>query len=300
MDNVGVGKFVRSNERKRMKQRVKNNRTGEIKIENISDKWEITWDTQAEHWEKISLDDNSYWNKKAQSVSDLISKYVKISKQKKEFLDIGCATGKLLQIMHNKGFSIRGIDISPKIVSYAKKRLNAISNVNERIKVVQGNKIPFENNSFDVITILGTLPYTANYQDYINTIYNLLNASGIVLAESVNRFSIRNLISCIVVCFRLSQCERLVTLKNLLKTGYWSAGAAYEPNANQAYSASALDKMFTNCGFELIDELNIFNLKIDLLDNNCTERGKIMKILARHLAWTHIGVYKKIKLKNGK
>ena len=261
---------------------------------NMSNRWKITWDKQAEYWEKISSDPNNYWNRKTHYVFDIITKHVNIAEHNnKEFLDIGCATGTLLEIMHDKGFSIRGIDVSPKMISYARKRLNKVFDVKQRIRVVETPSIPFENTFFDVITILAVLPYIADYQDYINKVYGLAKPGGIVLAESMNRLSIRNLINCLVICTKTSQ--KIGTLKNLVRTGYWSGGAAYEANANQAYSALKLDTMFTNSGFELIDELNIFDLRISCFDNNCTHRSRMGKILARYLAWTHIGVYEKIK-----
>jgi len=75
---------------------------------------------------------------------------------KGKLLDIGTGSGKLMQILGNeKGMDCTGVDTDSGMLDEAKKKLR---NTNaELIEIAPNAKLPFENNSFDYITICSVL-----------------------------------------------------------------------------------------------------------------------------------------------
>jgi len=73
-----------------------------------------------------------------------------------KFLDVGTGTGKLLQMLSKKkNVSSFGIDTSPSMLEEAKKKLNK---TNAQLQKIDANeKFPFDNNSFDYVTICNVL-----------------------------------------------------------------------------------------------------------------------------------------------
>lgn len=73
-----------------------------------------------------------------------------------EVLDIGTGTGKLLQILSNeKEVKCFGIDTNSSMLGEAKKKLNKSNAQLQKIEATE--KLPFNNNSFDFITICNVL-----------------------------------------------------------------------------------------------------------------------------------------------
>ena len=71
-------------------------------------------------------------------------------------LDIGTGSGKLIQILSNEnGINCTGVDTDSEMLAEAKKKL---ININaELIEISPNAKLPFENNSFEYITICSVL-----------------------------------------------------------------------------------------------------------------------------------------------
>ena len=71
-------------------------------------------------------------------------------------LDIGTGSGKLMQILATEnGLDCTGVDTDASMLAEAKKKLKNINA--ELIEISPGAKLPFENNSFDYITICSVL-----------------------------------------------------------------------------------------------------------------------------------------------
>ena len=75
---------------------------------------------------------------------------------KGKLLDIGTGSGKLIQILSTEiGMDCIGVDTNPEMLAEAKKKLR---NTNaELIEISPNAKLPFENNSFEFITICSVL-----------------------------------------------------------------------------------------------------------------------------------------------
>ena len=68
-------------------------------------------------------------------------------------LDVGCAKGFMLYDFqqHIKGLSIAGIDISEYAIEYAKEEVKPV------LSVANATKLPFADNSFDIVTSINTV-----------------------------------------------------------------------------------------------------------------------------------------------
>src|SRR4030042_1668742 len=74
-----------------------------------------------------------------------LSLFIKHLSTGKEILETGCAVGLAVRIMEEKGLSVTGIDISPKMVKYAKKR-------NPKSDIILGDFLTYKfNNNYDGI-----------------------------------------------------------------------------------------------------------------------------------------------------
>ncbi len=74
-----------------------------------------------------------------------LSLFMKHLNSGKEILETGCAVGLAINIMEKKGLNVTGIDISPKMVKYAKKR-------NPKSDIVLGDFLSYKfNKNYDGI-----------------------------------------------------------------------------------------------------------------------------------------------------
>jgi ubiquinone/menaquinone biosynthesis C-methylase UbiE len=75
---------------------------------------------------------------------------------KGKLLDIGTGSGKLIHILSmENGIDCTGVDTNPEMLAEAKKKLGNIK-VN-LMEILPDKKLPFDNNSFDYITICSVL-----------------------------------------------------------------------------------------------------------------------------------------------
>lgn len=80
--------------------------------------------------------------------------YFQLLKPKKgsNWLDVACGPGLLLGVVAEKGVKTFGIDISETAIEMAKTKLP-----NADLKVANAEDLPFEDNTFDFISCLGSL-----------------------------------------------------------------------------------------------------------------------------------------------
>lgn len=87
-----------------------------------------------------------------------LDKYVK---EGDRVLDIGCGNGKLLGFLASKkkNFSYAGLDVSEKLLDYAKNIYSEAEYRGMEFRVFDGINIPYPKNSFDIVFCLATLPH---------------------------------------------------------------------------------------------------------------------------------------------
>lgn len=95
-------------------------------------------------------EDKFWWNVGMRKIAEvLLNKYLK--KQDNKILDIGCGTGGMFKVLSKYG-KIWGIDRSKDAVHYARLR-----NYSEEVVEADIDKLPFENNFFDVTVCFDVL-----------------------------------------------------------------------------------------------------------------------------------------------
>ena len=104
----------------------------------------------------------------------LIKQYAPI-KSTLNILDAGCGTGRLAELMSKEG-SVTGIDMSDEALKFAKER-------GVKVQKASVMKLPFKDNSFDVITSIDVLYHKAVPDDAkaLKELYRVLKPNGIVI-----------------------------------------------------------------------------------------------------------------------
>jgi SAM-dependent methyltransferase len=100
----------------------------------------------------------------------------------KSIMDIGCASGELLNEFKNKGWSTLGIEPNENA------RKSAVENYGLMIEEeAHLNKI--ENESFDVISMWHVLEHVSNLQERMNQLSRIIKKDGIIVIALPNRKS---------------------------------------------------------------------------------------------------------------
>lgn len=109
-------------------------------------------------------------------------------------LDYGCGSGGFQEIsadrlrtgswlMENGGPDTWAIDVNPDNIKKARLRINN----GTKFMVADGKKLPFQENSFDILHEHGVLHHIQGYQDAIKEIARVMKPNGILLMkESVD------------------------------------------------------------------------------------------------------------------
>lgn len=105
---------------------------------------------------------NQEYFQKRDHVAPSMAEAIKIFAKKlkiKKILDVGCGTGRLLEYLNSNGFEAYGCDISQNAVSQANK-------INRRgaALVASADKLPYQKNSFDLLTCVSTIEHLTSFQ----------------------------------------------------------------------------------------------------------------------------------------
>ena len=111
---------------------------------------------------------------------------------KQDFLEIGCGSGLIVRhIAENYGASVVGIDVDPEQIELAGEDIEGIQNI--RFLEADVTKLPFEDDSFDVVLSFGVLHHIDNWLDALQEIIRVLRRKGyfvyadIIYPERVTR-----------------------------------------------------------------------------------------------------------------
>ena len=110
-------------------------------------------------------------------------------KQPKNILDIATGTGDLaINLVQTGAKKITGLDISPGMLEIGKEKI-AEKNLNHTINMIVGDSenLPFEENTFDAITVAFGVRNFENLEKGLAEIYRVLKPTGtfVVLETSV-------------------------------------------------------------------------------------------------------------------
>jgi len=87
-----------------------------------------------------------------------VSKYLPQNTQGMKLLEVGCGTGHWSQFFSEYGFEVTGIDVSEDMIRIAQSKDIA----NTSFQIADGLRLPFADNSFNVIAAITTLEFVQN------------------------------------------------------------------------------------------------------------------------------------------
>lgn len=134
---------------------------------------------------------DSFLNILETGIHPIRSHYIKASlkkfdKKNTTLLDIGCGGGIITEDMAEQGFTVSGIDISAASLFTAKQ--HAIdNNLNINYQQAAAEQLPFDDNSFDVITCCDVLEHVDDVNQVISEVSRVLKPKGLFIYDTINK-----------------------------------------------------------------------------------------------------------------
>ncbi|MDW7679969.1 MAG: class I SAM-dependent methyltransferase [bacterium] len=113
--------------------------------------------------------------------------------KKLKILDVGCGTGLLMRDLLKSGHDVIGIDLSTQMLIDTKKSINGFFQINSSIANGDVERLPFKDNTFDLITSIGVLEYLCSDDDGINEMTRVVKNEGHIIASLPNLLKLQNL-----------------------------------------------------------------------------------------------------------
>lgn len=105
-------------------------------------------------------------------------------------LEIGCSFGHMTYLLSQKFDHLTAVDISPKSIEIAKKRLKYYGINNVTFKVDDAEELSTINNSaYDIVFSFSTIRYCPNPRKALKEIYKKLDKNGTTVIDFPNRYS---------------------------------------------------------------------------------------------------------------
>jgi ubiquinone/menaquinone biosynthesis C-methylase UbiE len=115
----------------------------------------------------------------------------------KRLLEVGCGVGLDLMEFARRGSQVTGVDLAECAIELATKNFT-YQGVYGDLRVMNGERLEFEDNSFDAVYAHGVLQYTADPRRMLAEIHRVLRPGGDALLMVYNRYSWLNLLSVLV------------------------------------------------------------------------------------------------------
>lgn len=104
----------------------------------------------------------------------------KIQIKKKKLLDAGCGTGLFAKEACDRGANVTALDIGPHLLKKVNEKCNA--------KTVHGDllKLPFPDNSFDIVIAIESIEHTKNPQKAVDEVIRVTKKNGYFIITTPN------------------------------------------------------------------------------------------------------------------
>jgi len=106
-------------------------------------------------------------------------------------LDIGCAAGGDIPEYRSRQFSVIGIDLSPRMLEFARRRFADDGQVHFCQADVE--RLPFADQSMDHVVCLGVFEFLSDYESPLREIRRVLRPGGLAVFAIPSRISIVHL-----------------------------------------------------------------------------------------------------------
>ncbi len=110
----------------------------------------------------------------------ILSEFPEFKNYQPKILDIGCAHGFLLDEARKLGWQTKGLEFSAEAANYAVNKLNLSVHTGSMMET------DFHEDSFDVVTIIGTIEHLSNPVAAICKINKILKPGGYLAITTIN------------------------------------------------------------------------------------------------------------------
>ncbi len=124
--------------------------------------------------------------RECEKIADELAKYTSIAG--KRVLDVGCQTGALSCVLAQRGAKVSGIEPEAWVLQAAKER-SAGWKVDLSLTTAVGEKLPFEDASFDVVCFIDVIEHCRDAKACIQEIARVLAPGGVAYVYGPNRLS---------------------------------------------------------------------------------------------------------------
>jgi ubiquinone/menaquinone biosynthesis C-methylase UbiE len=116
----------------------------------------------------------------------IIDAFVRLSglKAGARIADLGCGSGAFTTLLHERGFSPTGLDISPKLIARARQKFPAIEFIEGDVE-----NLPFDDASFDGALISGLVHHFPDARRLASETFRILKPGGRFVAFDPNRLN---------------------------------------------------------------------------------------------------------------
>jgi len=111
--------------------------------------------------------------------ADSILKYLAKINKKGRLLDVGCATGFLLDQARKQGWEVYGVELSAWAVDYAENKLQLINIIHGSLK-----EADFPANFFDAVVLKDVIEHLIDPQETLDQIRHVLKPDGIICCNT--------------------------------------------------------------------------------------------------------------------
>ncbi|NJE49565.1 methyltransferase domain-containing protein [Thermococcus sp. 9N3] len=108
-----------------------------------------------------------------------------VNLRRKRLLDAGCGSGRFAMYFRELGAEVHGIDISPRLVSLAKRRVQ-----DGTFTLGSVTNIPYPENYFDIIISIEVLQHVPNIKLALKEFHRVLKPGGVIVIIDRNPISI--------------------------------------------------------------------------------------------------------------
>lgn len=177
-----------------------------------------------EDWELIKLPDKkNFFNGWFQDKKNI------------KLLEAGCGIGNWVVVFSKFGYNVTGIEISKERLEIARKNCKKYK---VKARLIHGDikKMPFKNESFDVIFCHGVVEHFPDSEKGVKELYRVLRKNGKALISVPNK----------ITFFEINK-KLQILLGKILHKKVWASG--YE----RSFSKNQFKKILTDNGFKIRD-----------------------------------------------
>ena len=109
-------------------------------------------------------------------------------------LEVGCGAGVDLARFAKGGAQVTGVDLAPSAIDLARANFEQ-QGLQGRFDVADGERLPFPDNSFDLVFAHGVVQYTAHPQRLVEECHRVLKPGAEAIFQVYNRISWLNALS---------------------------------------------------------------------------------------------------------